>query len=426
MKLRVLAFALAILAFFMFVGSPFQQNAKAVALVDDAIVAIIIAALAAWGITFTFTGGYYTVYDWILDMIDESGADFSGINAGVNNLGQLLLNNKFVRELRMLAAYIETRFNLTSNTSVQIMTSGTSVVDELTGVHYQPGIVIDSSTYVEGTELFGYTVRGHDGENYNYYFRFGGIWFRFNLVFSNNYTANVLIHTSEDSEVWSDPHQLEYSTGRYGSQKTMSWQLTEINGEIYAVQVITGTSAVAYAWYKLTGVTSGNDLAIDTGVLSIPSAADVGDLAGVMTLPVPWGTSFWNIINSIPRLTENDKLRDNTDLDLETTEAVEEQIDTDQTEQPFVSDDPHEYAVTGLVNVFPFCIPFDIYNFFECLAADPVAPSFTWRFYVPGICDESIEIDLSAFNTAAQILRTMELLAFCVGLAFVTRKMIRG
>jgi hypothetical protein len=84
-------------------------------------------------------------------------------------------------------------------------------------------------------------------------------------------------------------------------------------------------------------------------------------------------------------------------------------------------------AIPGLSEVFPFCIPFDIYKFLSALAADPVAPHFEWRFYVPGICDETIVIDLAEFNTIAQILRTMELLAFIVGLAFVTRsKMIRS
>lgn len=105
-------------------------------------------------------------------------------------------------------------------------------------------------------------------------------------------------------------------------------------------------------------------------------------------------------------------------------QEVSDQVES--TSENTISKNPESYQTPGLQSVFPFCIPFDLYNFVACLAADPVAPSFTWRFYVPGICDEELEIDLSEFNTAAQILRTMELLAFCVGLAFVTRKIIRG
>ena len=61
------------------------------------------------------------------------------------------------------------------------------------------------------------------------------------------------------------------------------------------------------------------------------------------------------------------------------------------------------------------------------LNADPVAPSFEWRMqYAPLELDYTFVIDLEAFDGAARVLRTMELLAFCVGLAFWTRHLIRG
>lgn len=86
-----------------------------------------------------------------------------------------------------------------------------------------------------------------------------------------------------------------------------------------------------------------------------------------------------------------------------------------------------EYAVPGLETIFPFCIPFDIYAFCSALNADPVAPSFEWRMqYAPLDLDYTFVIDLEAFDGVAQVLRTMELLAFCVGLAFWTRHLIRG
>lgn len=84
-------------------------------------------------------------------------------------------------------------------------------------------------------------------------------------------------------------------------------------------------------------------------------------------------------------------------------------------------------GVSGLDEIFPFCIPFDIYHFFEALAADPVAPSFEIPFRIEGVVDYTFEIDLQPFDQVAQVLRLLELLAFCVGLAFVTRSMfIRG
>lgn len=89
-------------------------------------------------------------------------------------------------------------------------------------------------------------------------------------------------------------------------------------------------------------------------------------------------------------------------------------------EPPVVVDGP--IGITGLTSVFPFCIPFDVYALLSCLSADPITPVFTVRFVIPGIINEEFTIDLSPFNTIAQIVRTMELLAFAVGLAMLTRE----
>ena len=95
---------------------------------------------------------------------------------------------------------------------------------------------------------------------------------------------------------------------------------------------------------------------------------------------------------------------------------------TDKWEPP---SDPGKFAV-DLKNFFPFCIPFDLYDFFSCLNADPVAPVIDWQIPLPGGSTYPITLDLSVFDPVAKILRTMELLAFCVGLAFKTRDLIRG
>lgn len=77
-------------------------------------------------------------------------------------------------------------------------------------------------------------------------------------------------------------------------------------------------------------------------------------------------------------------------------------------------------------SIFPFCVPFDLIEFLGVLNAEPEAPVIHWRFYVPRIVDYDIVIDLSVFDGVAQIMRTMELLAFCVGLILLTRNIIRG
>lgn len=79
-----------------------------------------------------------------------------------------------------------------------------------------------------------------------------------------------------------------------------------------------------------------------------------------------------------------------------------------------------------LKEYFPFCIPFDLYDFFTCLNASPVAPVIEWVIPMPGGGTYPMEIDLSVFDSVAQLLRRLQLLLFCVGLAFKTRDLIKG
>lgn len=79
-----------------------------------------------------------------------------------------------------------------------------------------------------------------------------------------------------------------------------------------------------------------------------------------------------------------------------------------------------------LSGFFPFCIPFDLYDLFTCLNAEPVAPVIEWVLPLPGGETYPLEIDLSAFDSVALLLRRLQLLLFCVGLAFKTRDLIKG
>lgn len=91
--------------------------------------------------------------------------------------------------------------------------------------------------------------------------------------------------------------------------------------------------------------------------------------------------------------------------------------------------DRNKYTLSGLTELFPFCIPFDLVMLFQTLKADAVAPCFKWKFvyYVDGEKKtEEIVLDLSKFNKVAEILRMMELLAFMIALTLKTRDLIRG
>lgn len=88
-------------------------------------------------------------------------------------------------------------------------------------------------------------------------------------------------------------------------------------------------------------------------------------------------------------------------------------------------ENPGQFAL-DLSNYFPFCIPFDLYDFFSCLNADPVAPVIHWEIALPGGSTYPIELDLSPFDSVAQLLRRLQLLLFIVGLAIKTRDIIKG
>ena len=85
-----------------------------------------------------------------------------------------------------------------------------------------------------------------------------------------------------------------------------------------------------------------------------------------------------------------------------------------------------QHFTLDLKEYFPFCIPFDLYDFFTCLNADPVAPVIEWVIPLPGGDTYPLELDLSTFDPVAQLLRRLQLLLFCVGLAFKTRDLIKG
>lgn len=85
------------------------------------------------------------------------------------------------------------------------------------------------------------------------------------------------------------------------------------------------------------------------------------------------------------------------------------------------------YKAVGLSEVFPFCIPFDMYDLMSILAAEPKAISFDYTFYFGEYFDEyTYTVDLSIFDPVMKVVRTMELLAYIFGLMYVTRNLIRG
>lgn len=83
------------------------------------------------------------------------------------------------------------------------------------------------------------------------------------------------------------------------------------------------------------------------------------------------------------------------------------------------------YTTPGLTEVFPFCIPFDIWKMLRTLTAEREAPVFTFPLVIESQnINEEVTVDMSTFDTVASICRMLELILFVIGLAVATRKLI--
>ena len=76
-----------------------------------------------------------------------------------------------------------------------------------------------------------------------------------------------------------------------------------------------------------------------------------------------------------------------------------------------------------LTELFPFCIPFDIYDLLSVLRADPVAPVFELELDF-GVTKAPITVDLSGWSDLASTVRILEVGLFCLGLALGTKELI--
>ena len=89
------------------------------------------------------------------------------------------------------------------------------------------------------------------------------------------------------------------------------------------------------------------------------------------------------------------------------------------------SSTPSHFALADLSKFFPFCIPFDLFDFFKLLNADPVAPEFSWTIQDLSGQSYSLTIDLSEWDSVAQLFRRLQLFLFVCGLAAASRKFIK-
>lgn len=84
-----------------------------------------------------------------------------------------------------------------------------------------------------------------------------------------------------------------------------------------------------------------------------------------------------------------------------------------------------DWSIQGLQNKFPLSIPFDLYKLCMVLNAQPQTPEIIGTVDLK-IFQWEIDWDFHDFDGLARILRAMELLLFVIGLAVITRTIIKG
>mgnify|MGYP004469483479 CR=1 FL=1 len=164
----------------------------------------------------------------------------------------------------------------------------------------------------------------------------------------------------------------------------------------------------------------GVDAAHIPGIDSFPSTAD--DLTDVSTYPDSIGISVpRDLSDTITKTAEDIRTvdKDKTDTD-------------DNTDTKPGESKPNKPSIPGLSlpeilfkEKFPFCLPWDVYNVFANLVAEPKAPVFEipmkWEFLD---IDYTLKIDFSMFDEIAKISRFFSSLGFVVFLILISRKVI--
>lgn len=432
MAKRMCSFALAVVFLFCVFFFPLAQPAHAFA--GTIVVGAVIAVMAMAGISLVAAGVTSTEIQQWVDGKLSSWATARGSTVeqlistsliGTTFSGLLMIGKAAADGINDFISWLKTDLGLGDNDSYHAINNpgGTTLSDyfDFPDVY---GWTVDGDviTYnaASNISVFNWTAKNADHVSfdaafsvYDPYAPSSGLYIIGTGIYATTYTSvtfsNLVNCAVNGSGTRLTPNQTTNPTiGSYHINAIASQGNVQLGCEC----------DVARAFYQMKIM----NLVVDNTNVSSPSSSLMVN-TGVVTLPtVQTGEQIFIDVGALPGTTvqtvTDGIITDVTDNSL----TVSGEVATEEPEIEITGPLP----IYGLAEVFPFCIPFDIYSFLNVLAADPVAPHFEWRLYVEGLVDYTFVIDLAAFETAAVILRTMFLLLFCVGLAAVTRQLIRS
>lgn len=169
-------------------------------------------------------------------------------------------------------------------------------------------------------------------------------------------------------------------------------------------------------------ISIGNDY-IGTDTTWTDSVADAG--SGSIAFPL----DVDDLIDLSPSDVRDKTLTDTGDIATDKTDTKDDTKD-DTKEEPDTKPNKPSIPSLSLPEIlfkekFPFCLPWDVYNVFANLVAEPEAPVFSipFKFERLGI-DYEFTIDLSEFEDIAKISRFFSSIAFVIFLILASRKLI--
>lgn len=183
-----------------------------------------------------------------------------------------------------------------------------------------------------------------------------------------------------------------------------------------------------------TRVGTGTGIKVGDGSIAGNPAIPVGD---VVSVPL-------DDVGSIPKVKTDTATGDIT-VDIDKTLDIPA---SDTIDKPTPESGNKKYQFAGVTDFFPFCLPFDAYDFLSTFSASPVAPEFEFpaSFYTDifggknpegkhyqvngknlvAINGDKVIISLAPFDTIAKIFRVLVLLFFIMMLIWFAYRLIHG
>lgn len=183
-----------------------------------------------------------------------------------------------------------------------------------------------------------------------------------------------------------------------------------------------------------TRVGTGTGIKVGDGSIAGNPAIPVGD---VVSVPL-------DDVGSIPKVKTDTATGDIT-VDIDKTLDIPA---SDTIDKPTSEAGNKKYQFAGVTDFFPFCLPFDAYDFLSTFSASPVAPEFEFpaSFYTDifggknpegkhyqvngknlvSINGDKVIISLAPFDTIAKIFRVLVLLFFIMMLIWFAYRLIHG